>query len=139
MSGTWPVHVGSTIPKELDGGCIQSRGSNVQASSFRRQPAPVSVFMATRSSSSAASERAVTPYEFSRSMVVPRDISCLKSVGSLRAAAAYMTHTMSEGGMPLKSYWDVAERSLSMTLSGTRRSGFDAQKKGNRFFVPSIP
>lgn len=32
MSGTWPVHVVSTIPKELDGGCIQSRGSNVQAS-----------------------------------------------------------------------------------------------------------
>lgn len=50
-----------------------------------------------------------------------------------------MTHTMSEGGMPLNSCLDVAERSLSMTLSGTRRVGFDAHKKGNIFFVPWNP
>lgn len=81
----------------------------------------------------------MSPCEVSRSMVAPRDISCLKSVGSLRAAAAYMTHTMSEGGIPLNSCLDVAGRSLSMTLSGTRRVGFDAHKKGNIFFVPWNP
>lgn len=43
-SGTWPVHIVSTIPKELDGACIESRGSNVQASIARLRACAGQIF-----------------------------------------------------------------------------------------------
>lgn len=44
MSGKWPVHIVSTIPKELDGVCIESRGSNVQASIARLRACAGQIF-----------------------------------------------------------------------------------------------